>query len=310
MIAATSEIQGFLRFGRNDEFSWRRRSLLPEVGGDYLGRGGDAVDDLGAEDDLHILLVPVLGKMSLDDVHLAGLGEELAGGNRATASYTGGDDRKLAGIGVMKTGNDSVIAVVVGGLLNFAIDAPTQLVVRLGVLDPEVGHVGIVAKAIAEIARHTQGPGVIEGAEEDGGTLAEIGEGGGVFAEEGIAVVAHLEEAGKAHEGLEVVEDDAAHVLVEVTDLVAGVEASRRVWPVNMLWGKQRAMGSLEPEDQGLGMHRGRGAGTLSQNAVTVAVATRTIAARTRLQVRDRAGAWARGWGDGTRPHGARRKAR
>ena len=97
-----------------------------------------------------------------------------------------------------------------------------RLVGRLGVLDPEVGHVGIVAEAIAEIACHAESPGVVEGTEKDGGALAQVGEGGGVFAEEVVVAVAHLEEAGEAHEGLEVVEYDAAHVLVEMPNVVGG----------------------------------------------------------------------------------------
>ncbi len=267
IVTASSEIQGFLHFGRNDGVcGGGSRDWLPEVGGDYFGRGGDAVDDFGAEDDLHILLVPVFGKMGLDGVHFAGLGEELAGGYGTSASDTGGDDGELAGVGVVKAGDDGVVAVVVGGLLDFAIDAPAELVVRLGVLDPEVGHVGIVAEAIAEIARHAQGPGVIEGAEEDGGALAKIGEGGGVFAEEGVAAVAHLEEAGEAHEGLEVVEDDAAHVLVEVTNLVGGGGVEKGLAGEHAL-GKAEGDGVVGAEDRGPEFIESGGAGAEPERA-------------------------------------------
>ena len=223
---------------------------LPEVGGDYLGWGGDAVDDFSAQDDLHIFLVPVLGNDGLDDVHLTGLGEELTGSDGSSARDASGDDGELAGIGVAEAGDDGVVAVVVGGLLDFAIDAPTLLGVRLGVLDPEVGHVGIIAEAVAEIAGHAQGPGVIEGAEENSWALAEVGEGGGVFAEESVVAVAHLEEAGDAHEGLEVVEDDAAHVLVEVTDLGGGGGVEEGLAGEHAL-GKAEGDGVVGAEDGG-----------------------------------------------------------
>ena len=65
---------------------------------------------------------------------------------------------------------------------------------------------------------------------------------------------------------------------------------------MNMLCGKQRAMGSLEPKTGAQNLSRVEGR-VLSQNTLAVAAAINRTDARTHHEARDRAGAWAaRGW--------------
>jgi len=65
---------------------------LPEVGGFDLWRRGAAINDLGAQNELHVLAGPVLWRLGFDGFHVAGLGEELAGCNGASASNAGDYD--------------------------------------------------------------------------------------------------------------------------------------------------------------------------------------------------------------------------
>jgi len=100
---------------------------LPEVGGFDFGRRRAAVDDLCAYDELHVLASPVLWCLGFDGFHVAGLSEELAGGNGASASNTGDYDCQLAGVGIPKAGDDGVVAIVVCGFLHGAVDGPMRV---------------------------------------------------------------------------------------------------------------------------------------------------------------------------------------
>ena len=187
---------------------------LPEVGGFDLGRRGPAVDDFGTEDELHVLAVPALGGVGFDGVHFAGLGEEFAGGDGSTASDACGHDGELASVGVPEAGDDRVVEIAVCRLLNFAVHAPAELLARLRVLDPEMGHIGIVPETIAKVVGHSQRPRVVKSAEEDGWALTQIAQRGRIITQQCVVAATHLEKAGKAHQGLEIVKDNTAHLLV------------------------------------------------------------------------------------------------
>jgi hypothetical protein len=76
------------------------------------------------------------------------------------------------------------IAAVVGRSLQPAIDGPARVCGGLRVFNPEVGHVGVVAKPVAQAAGHAEGRCVVERSDKDGWTAAQICKGRGVIAHE------------------------------------------------------------------------------------------------------------------------------
>lgn len=95
---------------------------LPEVSGFDFGRRGAAVDDLCAQHELHILTIPILRRARLDQFHIAWNGQELTGGNGSAASNASRDNRELASIRVQESRDDRIVAIVVCGLLQTAIN--------------------------------------------------------------------------------------------------------------------------------------------------------------------------------------------
>ena len=93
------------------------------LGGFHLRRARLAVDDLGAQHELHILLLG--GPRRIDDLCQIGrIRQELTRGDRAAAAHSCRHDRDLTRICVREERHDGIVAVVVGGLLLRSIDHP------------------------------------------------------------------------------------------------------------------------------------------------------------------------------------------
>ena len=195
---------------------------LPKVGGFDLWGAGFAVDDLSAEDDLQVFLVACGAGDTFELGEVVGVGEELACGDGAATSYAGGDDGDASSDVVGEAGEDSVVTIYIGGHLLGAVYGPVGLGGSVAVDDAQPGHAGFVGEVIAEIFGEPEGPGVVECTDEDGGTVAKVGEAGYVFAAQGVVFSVGLENAGHADDGAEVVDDDGGEVVGE-GDLTGGV---------------------------------------------------------------------------------------
>jgi len=178
---------------------------LPEFDGAELGRAVVAVDDLRFDDCLHVHLAPVGGGVAQEGFEVGGVGDEFAGGFGAFFGDAGGDDDGLSGEGVAIAGDDGVVAreLFVGEVPG---GEPGGIGSALPVDDEGVSVDGVEAEA--KIAGEAHGPEVVECADEDGGSFAELGEAGFRGGGDAKGFVASLEDATESGEGDDVGEGE------------------------------------------------------------------------------------------------------
>jgi hypothetical protein len=173
-----------------------------------------AIDDLGTEDDLDVLFIAgrLNGAMELGKI--LRIGEELTSSNGSATADCGDDNGWLAGVGVSEAGDDAVVLIIVGCHLLCAIDDPTGVGWIVAVDDAELSHVGVVGEVIAERLGEAEGPGVIEGSNKGSGAIAEIAQGGALFALELVLLAVSAECCSDADDGVEIIDDDSGEVVL------------------------------------------------------------------------------------------------
>jgi hypothetical protein len=122
-----------------------------------------AVDDLGAEHEFHILWRCRSRGYSSNLRKMGGIGKKFSGGDSASASDAGRDNRDLSGVMVGKAGDDRVVAIIVCGLLFGVVNQPILALWIVAVGNPEAGHIGIICKMKAQRIGQAKRPDTIEG---------------------------------------------------------------------------------------------------------------------------------------------------
>lgn len=134
-----------------------------------------AIDDLSLNDCLDVHIAPVGGRVAQQCVEVGGIGDKLSSGFGAFFGDSGSDDDGLTGEVIAIAGNDGVVArqFLVGEIPG---GEPCGVGEALAIDDEGVTVNGVEAEA--KIASEADGPEVVEGADENGGAFAELGEAG------------------------------------------------------------------------------------------------------------------------------------
>src|ERR1700678_478708 len=108
--------------------------------------------------------------------------EKLTSSNRAATTDASDHDRDLAGVVVGEAGHNGIVSVVVGCLLLRAINQPIRSARGTAVGNPETGDIRIVCEMETQRFGQTQRPGIIEGADEDSWSVAQVAQRSRSFA--------------------------------------------------------------------------------------------------------------------------------